>query len=55
MGQSGQLVFEYFFYAASGVGVGLVLTVGGSFLIYKKIRGMKLWQSSGKKRQVSAR
>lgn len=57
MGQSGQLVFEYFFYAGSGVGIGLVVTIGGALLIYKKLKGVNFkWlnrtsQSSGQQRQ----
>lgn len=41
MSQSGQLVFEYFFYVGSGVGLGLVVTIGGALLAYRLIRSWK--------------
>jgi hypothetical protein len=50
MSQSGQLVFQYFFYVGSGVGLGLAVTLGGSYLAYKSLKGKMLTWRNGKRR-----
>lgn len=51
MGQSGQLVFEYFFYAGAGVGIGLTVTIGGALLIYQKLKGANFrWLNNKRQR-----
>lgn len=35
--QSLELVFQYFFTAGAGVGLGLLLTIGGGLLCYKVV------------------
>lgn len=51
MPDSLQLVFQYFLAVGSGVGLGLVLTVGLSIVIYNKfIKEGFPWRQSAKKR-----
>lgn len=42
MSDSLNLVFQYFLAVGAGIGVGLVLTVGGSLLLYSKFKGGSL-------------
>lgn len=46
MQQSLQLVFQYFFTAGFGVGLGLVMTVIPGVLVYRKLTngGFRLWK-----------
>lgn len=42
-----ELVFKYFFAVGSGVGAGLLITVGVPLLIYRKFKGgMFTWRGS---------
>lgn len=43
------LVFQYFFIAGAGIGAGLLLTIGGGYVIYKKIGGLKVWEKKSKR------
>lgn len=38
------LVFQYFFTMGAGIGAGLLLTIGGGYVMYKKISGIKLFR-----------
>lgn len=42
MPDSLNLVFQYFLAAGTGLGLGLALTLGGSYLVYKKVSNMKM-------------
>lgn len=42
MRESLSLVFQYFFAVGSGIGAGLLVTIGGGYVLFKKISGIKL-------------
>lgn len=51
MNESLQLVFNYFFAVGSGIGLGLVITIGVPVVVYRKITsggGVRSWRSVGK-------
>lgn len=45
------LVFQYFFAVGSGIGAGLVATIGGALLIYNKVKGANIKWLGNKKRR----
>lgn len=49
MSQSFQLVFKYFFSVGSGLGLGLLISIGLPIVIYLKFRGRKPWQKTNQK------
>ncbi|MBP1897053.1 hypothetical protein J2Z18_006198 [Paenibacillus lactis] len=49
MSQSFQLVFKYFFSVGSGLGLGLIVSIGIPIALYLKFREAKPWQRKSKK------
>ncbi len=46
MPDSLNLVFQYFLAVGSGIGLGLVLTIGGVYVAYKKFSTLQLRRTS---------